>query len=52
MGDKVKRTKGWSFLHCLRSSWRRIMQIPDMVSCFRVVYGEGGGEREVVVLKG
>ena len=27
-----RHTKGWSFLHCLRSSARRALQIPDMVA--------------------
>ncbi len=26
----TEHTKGWSFLHCLRSSARRALQIPDI----------------------
>lgn len=42
-------TKGWSFLHCLRSSASRILHIPDMVETFWKMMkwnaAEGSNER-------
>lgn len=34
-------TNGWSFLHCLRSSARRGLQMPDIVCCVVGVGIEG-----------
>jgi hypothetical protein len=38
-------TKGWSFLHCLRSSARRGLHIPDMLSKQGLVYANSGNRR-------
>jgi len=43
-GTPEALTKGWSFLHCLRSSASRILQIPDIKETFWKMMKENAAE--------